>query len=148
MVAQSPYGKGEPCDDFISWRPPAALSLLAGCSGEPSDPFSYVKVSGKVAYDDGSLVKVPDMLLIFHPLTSPIDPKTCPHSGMTLVNVATGEFLSVTTWRPGDGVVHGKHKVTLSPRGTSPCRRTRCRRSISILRRRPWKSIPTTGRAC
>ncbi len=91
-----------------------ALSLLAGCSGEPSDPFSYVKVSGKVAYDDGSLVKVPDMLLIFHPLTSPIDPKTCPHSGMTLVNVATGEFLSVTTWRPGDGVVHGKHKVTLS----------------------------------
>ncbi len=30
-----------------------------------------------------------------------------------MVNVATGEFSSVTSHSPGDGLVRGKHKVTL-----------------------------------
>ncbi len=87
------------------------LCLLAGCGG--GDPFSYVKVSGKVTYDDGSRIAAPEIKLTFYPLAPPADSKTYPRPGAAVVNVATGEFSSVTSHSPGDGLVRGKHKVTL-----------------------------------
>ena len=85
------------------------LCLLAGCGG--GDPFSYVKVSGKVTYDDGSRIAVPEIKLTFYPLAPPADARTHQRPGVALVNVATGEFSSVTSHLPGDGLVRGKHKV-------------------------------------
>ena len=52
------------------------LCLLAGCGG--GDPFSYVKVSGKVTYDDGSRIAAPEIKLTFYPLAPPVDSKTYP----------------------------------------------------------------------
>ena len=49
------------------------LCPLAGC-GE-KDPFSYQKVSGKVTYEDGSLIPVPAIQLTFSPLAKSDDPK-------------------------------------------------------------------------
>jgi hypothetical protein len=87
------------------------LALVAGCgSGEP---FSYVKVSGKVAYEDGSLLPVDALVVFFHPQCGPIDPKTNPKMGMAVVDPKTGEFRNVTSHKFNDGLIRGKHKVTL-----------------------------------
>ena len=47
-----------------------ALVLSVGCSGS-SDPYSYVKVSGKVTYDDGSKVPGAWLQLRFGPKPPP-----------------------------------------------------------------------------
>ncbi len=94
------------------------LCLLAGC-GE-KDPFSYQKVSGKVTYEDGSLIPVPAIQLTFSPLAKSDDPRKYPPAGIAEVNVATGEFSSVTSHLPGDGILRGKHKVMLETPGNEP----------------------------
>ena len=86
------------------------LMLLADCGG--GDPFSYVHVSGKVTYDDGSLIPA-DVLLTFYPQGGSIDSKTHPRPGESSVDRATGEFRVVTSHKFDDGLVRGKHKVTL-----------------------------------
>jgi hypothetical protein len=87
-----------------------SLTLLASCNR--GDPFSYVRVSGKVTYEDGSLIPA-GVLLTFYPQGGDIDAKTHPRPGETAVNQATGEFHSVTSHKLNDGLVRGKHKVTL-----------------------------------
>ena len=67
-----------------------ALAAISGCSR--SQPYSCVKVSGKVTYKDGSLIPAQRMRLIFVPQTPAIDPKTPPKDGMTEVDVQTGKF--------------------------------------------------------
>jgi hypothetical protein len=88
------------------------LMLPAGCGAR--DPFGYVQVSGRVTYDDGSLIPVDGLLLTFIPQGGELDPKTYPRPGMTTVERATGEFHLVTSHKFGDGLVRGKHKVTLA----------------------------------
>ena len=87
------------------------LMLLADC-GRGGDPFSYVLVSGKVTYDDGSLIPA-GILLTFYPQGGSIDTKTHPRPGETSVDQATGEFHAVTSHKYHDGLVRGKHKVTV-----------------------------------
>ena len=60
------------------------IVLLAGCGGS-RDPFSYVKVSGKVTYEDGSKLSA-IVLLRFYPQTPPLDEKTYPRVGSALTN--------------------------------------------------------------
>ena len=53
-----------------------SIGVLAGCgSGNPWDP---VQVSGKITYEDGSIIPVGGMKLYFAPQTPPIDSKTFP----------------------------------------------------------------------
>jgi hypothetical protein len=85
--------------------------LLAGCGS--SDPFSYVQVSGKLAYEDGTLIPSNEIVLTFYPQASPIDAKSYPRPGMVVVD-KTGAFSRVTSHLAGDGLVRGKHKVTLT----------------------------------
>lgn len=90
---------------------PLFALLLAGCGGEP---FKHVKITGKVTYEDGTVIPASFMELTFEPLTEAIDEKTHPRPGHAGVDVTTGEFATVTTHKPGDGVVAGKHKVKIT----------------------------------
>jgi len=94
---------------------PALLLIgsLAGCGG--SNPYSTVKVSGKVTYEDGSLIQAESIELIFQPQVDALDQKTSPRPGQATVNVADGTFSCVSTYGYGDGVIPGKHKIAVRP---------------------------------
>jgi hypothetical protein len=83
--------------------------ILIGCG--PSEPFDYVKVAGKVTYDDGSVIPAERLQVIFVSQAPPLDAKTQPRPGHAEVNVADGTFDTVTSHKYGDGLVPGKHKV-------------------------------------
>jgi hypothetical protein len=87
------------------------LSLAtAGCGGTGS-PFESVPVSGKVTYDDGSAIPVQGMKIYFHSLEPPKDglhPRPA-----TVGTDSEGRFSDVTTYKYADGLVLGKHKVTI-----------------------------------
>ncbi len=85
--------------------------LLSGCGTR--DPFRYVPVSGIITYEDGSLIPVNDMTLMFYPQSPPKDEKTHPRPGVAYVDKATGRFEKATSHTLGDGLVRGKHKVTV-----------------------------------
>ncbi len=88
-----------------------AIAWLAGCgSGEP---FSTVPVSGKVIYEDGSLIPAPQIQVMFIPQVPPLDKKTYPRPGLAYVNPEDGTFSNVTSHQPGDGVVVGRAKVVI-----------------------------------
>jgi len=94
----------------LSW-PVAVLVLatMAGCSD--ATPYSVVSVSGTVKYDDGSLIPAQQIMLTFDPMAAPVDSKTHPRTGTGYVNTASGTIEPVTTYKYGDGVTTGKHKV-------------------------------------
>jgi hypothetical protein len=85
--------------------------LLCGAIGCSREPFKLVPISGKVTYEDGSLIPAARMEVAFDPQAKPIDPKTHPRPGRAEVNVADGTFSEATSHKYGDGVVAGKHKV-------------------------------------
>jgi len=99
----------------------AAVALLAavtiGCGG--GDPFRYTRVSGEVRYRDGNPLVVPDLQLAFYPLQEPKDRRTHPRPGSAVADARTGKFTAATTRSPGDGLVRGRHKVTLHTTGRS-----------------------------
>jgi hypothetical protein len=92
--------------------------FLLGCGSR--EPFAYVPVSGKVTYEDGSLIPIDGLKVIFVSQTPPVDPKIHPRPGVATVDRATGTFTSATSHKANDGLVRGKHKVTLSPAGPMP----------------------------
>lgn len=97
-----------------SWLDLLAVSVLsvaiAGCSRSAS-PFESVPVSGKVTYEDGSPIPVPGMTIFFH---SQEPPKDGMHPRPATVGVGPdGTFKDVTTYKFADGLVLGKHKVSL-----------------------------------
>jgi hypothetical protein len=92
----------------------AALVSLAGSIGCEREPFQHVQVSGRVTYDDGTVIPVQLMELTFQPQAASLDEKTHPRPGHGAVDVATGRFNNVTTHKPNDGLVAGKHKVKIS----------------------------------
>lgn len=88
------------------------LALLAGCGPDPM-PFNLVPVHGKVVYDDGSLIKTGSMTVTFNPIDAAPVGKMTPPGAQASVNVEDGTFSEVTTRRPGDGVLLGRHKVVV-----------------------------------
>jgi hypothetical protein len=85
------------------------VASFVGCG--QSDPFEHSQVSGKVTYDDGSLIPAERIVVTFLPQVEAIDAKTHARPGQADVNVADGTFSEATTYERGDGVVAGKHKV-------------------------------------
>ena len=83
---------------------------LTGCLGS-SEPFDYVEVTGKVTYEDGSIIPADNITVTFVPQLESVDETIYPPSGMADVNVADGTFDTVTSRNYGDGIVPGKHKV-------------------------------------
>jgi hypothetical protein len=88
-----------------------ALAAISGCGR--SQPYPVEKVSGKITYEDGSLIPAQRLRLIFVPQTPAVDPKIPPHDGTVEVIVKTGEFKFVNTYGFQDGIIKGEHKVWL-----------------------------------
>jgi hypothetical protein len=86
------------------------LNLLSGC-GSSGSPFEYVKVSGKLSYEDGSPIPAEGIKLIFDSQAPPIG-NAHPRQGSAMVNPA-GEFKDITSYKYADGLVPGKHKVSI-----------------------------------
>jgi hypothetical protein len=93
----------------ISLAAALALAAVSGCGG--SNPYPVEKVSGKITYEDGSLIPANRLRLIFCSQAATVDPKTPPHKGEAEVNPKTGEFGSVSTFGFRDGIIRGEHKV-------------------------------------
>ena len=88
-----------------------AVVVLLGVAGCGSEPYSMVPVSGKVTYDDGSVIPATRIRVVFNPQAEAIDPATHPRPGEANVNVADGTFSEATSHKYGDGVTVGKHKI-------------------------------------
>jgi hypothetical protein len=86
----------------------AAVVAVAGCSGEP---FAYTQVSGRVTYEDGSVIPAPVVRVTFISQAPVVDEKMVPRPGVAEVDPATGKFQTVTSHTYGDGIVRGEHKV-------------------------------------
>lgn len=86
---------------------------LAGCGGGGEDPFGYVQIEGTVKYDDGTLLQGDRISVTFKPLSEPIDAKTHPPMGFAEVNVGDGSFSKISSGGYQNGLVPGKHKVTI-----------------------------------
>ena len=85
-------------------------ALTAGCGGS-SSPFDYVKVSGKISYEDGTPIPAQGIKLIFDSLAPPVK-NAHPRPGSVTVG-PDGQFSDVTSYKYADGLVPGKHKVSL-----------------------------------
>jgi hypothetical protein len=92
------------------------LFALAGCGS--SEPFDYVPASGKVTYEDGSTIPV-RVRVIFTSQQPPIDGKRFPRPAYALPD-AQGEFPVVSSMRYDDGIIPGKHKVSIVYEGKQP----------------------------
>ena len=79
--------------------------VLVGCGSQV--PFEYVPVTGKVTYEDGSPITAGQ--LQFESLTPP-QGNLRPRPASAAIN-SDGSFNSVTSYKPGDGLIPGKHKV-------------------------------------
>jgi hypothetical protein len=94
-----------------------AFVLIACASGCGSgSPFKYVRVKGKVAYEDGSAIPVNGLRLRFAALDAPEVANAVPRPAFARVD-DNGQFDSVTSYKPGDGLIPGKHKVAIEVGG-------------------------------
>jgi hypothetical protein len=82
---------------------------MVGCGS--GGPFSYTKVTGKISYDDGSPIPGGCRLLFTALDAQPVG-NAYPRTGMAVVN-DKGEFDCVTSYKYGDGLIKGKHKVSI-----------------------------------
>lgn len=86
------------------------MLLLSGCGGSNS-PFDYVKVSGKLSYEDGTPIPADGIKLVFDSQAPPIG-DAHPRPGTVMVGV-DGQIKDVTSYKYADGLVPGKHKVSI-----------------------------------
>lgn len=92
---------------FVGWGG-VLLAAILGCGGEP---FDILPVTGKVTYEDGSVIPAKELRVEFIPQTPPLNAATHPRPGMAYPNPADGTFSAATTHKYGDGLTVGKHKV-------------------------------------
>lgn len=101
---------GEP----LRWWPVFALSglllsVVAGCGAV--DPWEEIPVSGKITYEDGSVIKTSRLKIYFESQTEAVAQNITPRPGVAEVNLADGTFSETTTLMPGDGLIPGRHTV-------------------------------------
>lgn len=88
----------------------ATLSLLVGCGD--GNPFAYVPVSGKLTYEDGTPIPAGSIRLQF--FVQDIAPINGAYPRPAAADVdQTGAFSCVTSYKYGDGLSPGKHKVSI-----------------------------------
>ncbi len=107
-VTKSVTALGSRSIPFGGWL--AVIGLVAlGCD---NNPFSQVEVAGKVVYRDGTPIPAKHFQLWFTSLTPPKDERTFPRPASAFV-ASDGSFSQATTYRHGDGIIRGKHRVHL-----------------------------------
>ena len=94
------------------WKRFTALMLLclAGCSD--GNPFDYVPVSGRLTYEDGTPIPAGGMRIGFTVMDVAPKDGAFPRPAEAVVD-AQGNFSSVTSYKPGDGLMPGKHKAAI-----------------------------------
>ncbi len=78
---------------------------------ERGGPFKYTRVSGKIEFEDGTPIPV-GCRLIFVAQNVEAVGNSFPRPGMANVD-ADGNFDCVTSYKYGDGLIPGKHKVVI-----------------------------------
>ncbi len=91
----------------------AAWLLLAVVGCGSSEPFDMVRVTGKVTYDDGTPIQAARVFIRFSPQVESKDKQTHPKMGEAEVHVEDGTFSEATSHRYGDGLVIGRHTVSV-----------------------------------
>jgi hypothetical protein len=86
-----------------------ALALCTGCGG--GGPFDYIPVTGKITYEDGTPLPSGVMLKFTAQDVKPID-GMYPRAATASID-GQGNFTEATSYKFGDGLVPGKHKVAL-----------------------------------
>ena len=99
-----------------------ALAVL-GCGG--GEPFSFVPVTGKITYTDGSLIPGDQIVVRFVATEAKTAGKDVAGSATGYLEPKDGTFPGVTTHTYLDGVVPGRYKVTVfavknGPQGQVP----------------------------
>src|SRR4051812_4776515 len=94
------------------------LLLIVGCTAGcgSGSPYKYVKVRGKVEDEDGSPNPLGGMRVRFASLDAPNVENAVPRPAFARVD-EKGEFDSATSYKPGDGLIPGKHKVAIEVGG-------------------------------
>ncbi len=86
------------------------LGTCLGCGG--SNPFEYIPVSGQLTYEDGSIIPAPGMKLQFQAVDPPVVEGM--HARIATADLnAEGKFKEATSYKFGDGLIPGKHKVAI-----------------------------------
>jgi hypothetical protein len=81
-----------------------------GCGA--SSPYDYVKASGRITYDDGTAIPSGGIRLHFAAQDAPTVEGAHPRRAIANVN-EKGEFDCVTSYKYGDGLIPGRHKVAV-----------------------------------
>lgn len=84
--------------------------VCLGCG--PKSPFEYVDASGRIMYEDGTLIPASGLRLLFSAQDAPPVEGAHPRPGVAEVN-DKGEFACVTSYKYCDGLVPGRHKVAV-----------------------------------
>jgi hypothetical protein len=88
----------------------AGIVLLAGCGSD--GPFEYVPVHGKLTYEDGAAIPAGGIVLQFKALDAKPVGEMTPRIAEAQVD-AEGVFTCATSYKYGDGLIPGKHKVAI-----------------------------------
>ncbi len=86
-----------------------ATLTIEGCGS--NGPFTYRKTTGTVTYEDGQPI-APEVTLRFTSLADSPDGKSFPRPATAHAD-AQGNFSAVTSYKYGDGLIPGKHKVVI-----------------------------------
>jgi hypothetical protein len=84
--------------------------VCLGCGS--SGPYHYVKIDGKLLYEDGSPIPASAIRLQFAAQNAPAIEGAHPRPAVANVD-AQGGFPCVTSYKYGDGLIPGKHKVAI-----------------------------------
>ena len=90
--------------------PVAALLFCIGCGS--NGPFHYVAVQGTLSYEDGYPIPAGGIQLKFTAQDAPDVAGAFPRPAIAHVD-AQGRFDCATSYKYGDGLVPGKHKVAI-----------------------------------
>jgi len=86
------------------------LVILAGCGQD--GPYEYMPVRGRLTYEDGSSIPAGGILLQFKAIDAKPVGEMVPRPAQAQLD-ADGVFTAATSYRYGDGLIPGKHKVAI-----------------------------------
>ena len=97
------------------WQVLWLVLLLVAPSGCGNDlPYSIVPVHGSVTYEDGSNIPADILMLAFEPTGFESGEGMVPPAGQAEVDVSSGAFKSVSSYRTNDGLAVGRHRVLVA----------------------------------
>lgn len=88
------------------------VTSCVGCGD--TGPFDYTPVTGKLSYEDDSLItEAHSLRLGFVSMDRGDDMTRRPRPAKAPINISDGTFDHVTSYKYADGLVAGKHKVVV-----------------------------------